>query len=334
MTHVRSAIARHASPVSLPPWRCLALLPLLACAAPAVAAELIVDARFVLTDSVETQAPAGGKAVICLLREQYVRNRPLPPEMIYLDDAPAGLLPQQAWFELQVDPGTHRLCGLVNDPGFTLRCHPDRAYLLRLREVIDSQDQRSEKWLFDDPSTAADLIRKYRLFHVTTTDAGLRFLRKKMRTVCSVDTARAARQSAATLPESFDHVLLERPLDQVNLERDFSQLYGQVSIDTAGIHYRLNMRVRASLNTWRLVADSLEIPADRIVEVRFGGTRFTGVSPWVDVHHRTDSGVKIASFGDMRDAYGESTYNGIFAAVDELRATRRPRVVDGAQPER
>jgi hypothetical protein len=115
----------------------------------------------------------------------------------------------------------------------------------------------------------------------------------------------------------------------VNLEKDFSQLFGRVSIDTVGLHYRLSVRVRASLDTWRLVADSLDIPADRIVGVRFGGTRFTGVSPWVDVFHRTASGVMIASFADARETYGESTYNGMFAAVDELRAIRRTHEADG-----
>lgn len=288
-----------------------------------------MDSRFVLTDSAETHEPASGKAVIRLLREQYVSNRPLSPEMIYLDDGPAGLLPQQTWFELQVDPGLHRLRGLVGDQGFMLRCHPDRAYLLRLREVIDSQDQRSEKWLLDDAGIAADLILKSRLLHVATTDAGLRYLRKKMRSICSDDTSDAERRFAAVLPDSFEHVLLERPLDQVNLERDFSQLFGRVLIDTAGLHYRLSVRVRASLDSWRLVADSLEIPADRIVGVRFGGTRFTGVSPWVDVFHRTASGVKIASFADTRETYGESTYNGIFAVVEELRAMRRTREAEG-----
>jgi hypothetical protein len=327
MPPVRSAISRHASPASHFSWRCFVLLPFLACASPAVAADPVVDSRFVLTDSMEAHAPADGKAVICVLREQYVRNRPLPPEMIYLDDAPAGLLPQQSWFEVQVDPGPHRLCGLVGDPGFTLRCRPDGAYLLRLREVIDSQDQRGEKWLFDDASTASDLIRKGHLLKVATTDAGLRYLRKKMHSVCPDDPADAARRPLAVLPDSFDHVLLERPLDQVNLEKDFSQLFGRVSIDTAGVHYRLSVRVRASLDSWRLVADSLEIPADRIVGVRFGGTRFTGINPWVDVFHRTDVGVTIASFGETRETHGESTYNGIFAAVEELMAARRPREV-------
>ena len=328
MPPVRSPIAWSASAASEALRWCLGLLPLLACVSPAVAADPIVDTRFVLTDSAVTHAPADGKAVICLLREQYVRNRPLSPEMIYLDDAPASLLPQQSWFEVQVDPGLHRLCGLVGDPAFVLRCRPDRTYLLRLREVIDSQDQRSEKWLFDDASTASALILKGRLLHVAMTEAGLRHLRKKMRSVCPDDPADAARRPFAVLPDSFDHVLLERPLDQVNLEKDFSQLFGQVSFDTAGIHYRLRVRVRASLDSWRLVADSLDIPADRIVGVSFGGTRFTGINPWVDVLHRTDSGVTIASFADTREARGESTYNGIFEAVEELRAMRRPGEAD------
>jgi hypothetical protein len=333
MPHDWPAIARRASPVSTAPWGCLVVLALLACARAAVADDPIVDPRFVLTDSAETHAPAGGKAVICLVREQYVRERPLPPELIYLDGAPAGLLPQRTWFEVQVDPGPHRLCGLVGDPGFALRCHPGRTYLLRLREVIDSQDQLRENWLFDDASTAPDLVRKHRLRHVATTEVGLRFLSKKKRAICPNDTADAERWPAASLPDSFDHVLLERPLDQVNLENDFSQLFGQVSIDTAGIHYRLSVRVRASLDTWKLVTDSLDIPADRIVDVRFGGMRFTGVNPWVDVYHRTDLGVRIASFADTRETDGASTYDGVFAAIEELKATRRPREANDSQPE-
>jgi hypothetical protein len=333
MPHFRPMVPQCVSPVLQVSWRWLVLLPLFAGTSMAVAANPTVDARFVLTDSAGTHTPADGKAVIYLVREQYVRNQPLPPEMIYLDDAPAGLLPQQAWFEVQVDPGPHRLRGLVGDPNFTLRCHPGRAYLLRLREVIDNQDQRNERWLFDDASTAADLIQRNGLRNVVTTDAGIRYLRKKMRSVCSDDTVDAARRFVAVLPDSFDQVLMERPLDQVNLKKDFSQRFGLVSIDTTGIHYRLSARVRASVMTWRVVTDSLDIPVDRIVGVRFGGTRFTGVNPWVDVFYRTDSGVGSVSFGDKRESYGESTYNGIFAAIEELVATRRPREPDAAQPE-
>jgi hypothetical protein len=298
--------------------RSLLLLSLAGAAAPVSAADPVVDVRYVLSDSVETRAPADGRATIRLLREQYVRARPLPPEMIYIDDGPAGLLPQQTWFEVQVDSGVHVLRGLVDDPGFALRCRPGHAYLLRLREVVDSQDQRIEKWLLDDAGTAADLIRQRHLRHVATTEAGHRYLRKKMLTVCS----RAAPWPAATLPDSFDNVLLERPLEKVNLEKDFSQLFGRITIDAAGIHYRLNVRVAASLDSWRVVTDSLDIPADRIEGVSFGGTRFTGISPWVDVLYRTDSGQSLASFADIREAHGESTYDGIFAAVEELRATR------------
>ena len=155
------------------------------------------------------------------------------------------------------------------------------------------------------------------------TEAGLRHLRKKMRSVCPDDPADAARRPFAVLPDSFDHVLLERPLDQVNLEKDFSQLFGQVSFDTAGIHYRLRVRVRASLDSWRLVADSLDIPADRIVGVSFGGTRFTGINPWVDVLHRTDSGVTIASFADTRERPGGWESNSPPASTIRCSSARR-----------
>ncbi len=318
------APARFAVAAPLSPLACgRLLLPLLlACAHPAGAAEPTVAPRFVLSDSAATPAPAGDGAIIRLVREQYVRQRPLPPEMIYLDGGPAGLLPQQSWFELDVKPGPHRLCGLAGDTGLTLRCDPRRTYLLRLREVVDSEDQLTARWLLDDPGVSKDLVRKSRLRHVTTTQVGLRYLEKKKRTICPDDDPSVAPSRARALPDSFDNILLERPLDQVNLETDFSQLSGRVLVDTAGIHYRLRAQVRSSLNTWRLVTDSLDVPVDSIVGVRYGGTRFTGVNPWLDVYHTTSAGLRIASFADTREANGTWTYNRIFETIEDLRSTR------------
>ncbi len=295
-------------------------------AAPGISgAEVVmVDRRFVLTDSAEVRPPGPGGAVLWIAREQFVRVQPLPPEAIYLDGEPAGLLTQRSWFEVPLTPGEHHLCGIAGVPGFTLRCAAGDSIFLRLRELIDTQDQRTMEWLYDDPADAADLFSRSRLRHVQLTAYGARNLAGKRPRGCADEKWPAP----VAAPETFDHVLIERPLDQVNLQTEFHHLAGRLWLDGKGVHYRMGAWLKTSLVTSRWVSDSLDVPADSITRVRFGGTRFTGVTPWVTLDIHTARGPSYVSFADLREEDGVGTYNRLFERLIAMRRASH----DGAEP--
>jgi hypothetical protein len=86
-----------------------------------------------------------------------------------------------------------------------------------------------------------------------------------------------------TAADTLDEVLIERPLDPVNLKEE--------------IEYR------------------------SIVAVRFAGVRFTGAIPWVNIVHRSGTGLKSMSFSSFREENSVEVYNRLFAAVSDRMST-------------
>ncbi len=285
-----------------------------------VGAEVVMaDRRYLLTDSVEVRPPAAGSAVLWIAREQFVRSQPLPAEVLFVDERPAGMLAQRSWQEVALAPGEHHLCGTAGVPGFSLRCAPGDSVFLRLREVVGPDDQRTMDWLRDDPADAADVIMRNHLRHTELTAYGVRNLAGKRSRGCADERWPAS----GPAPDQFEHMLIERPLDRVNLENDFHHLAGRLWLDDDGLHYRMGAWLKTSLIASRWVTDSLDVPADSIRRVRFGATRFTGVTPWVTIDYGSAAGPRYVSFADSREVDGVGTYNRLFERLTALRHARR-----------
>lgn len=263
------------------------------------------DRRFALVDSTPPLAAAPDSAVIVLAREQFVRKNPLPPERLYLDGAPLGWLPQQSAIVVAVAPGLHRLSGVFECPDLVVGCAPGETVLLRLRETIDDVDRLRLRWLLDEPAAAAGLLRGAALPLAVPSARGLADLAKR-----AGRPAGAAPDTAAALaPDgrlAFPEVLFEHPLDPMNLRRDFSILTGALSLGGARLDY-VERRVRGEVR--------ISIPLDSVETVRFGGTRYVGRAPWLDVIYRDGDRRWRASFADAREESAEATYNRLFAAL-------------------
>ncbi len=284
------------------------------------AAEVVRARRYVLADTVAPPPPAPGRAVLWIAREEFVRTRPLPPELVYLDDAPVSELPQRSWFAVPLEPGTHRLCGTVDVPAMQFSCAAGDTVFLRLRELVDNQDRRTMDWLFDDPASVVELIGSRKLSHVETTGAGRRHLVAKRKGGCAdVDLP-----APPADPGRFESMLIERPLNQMDVQHDFQHETGTVWVGDDGLHWRMHARVQVTPTEWRTVGDSLDLPADRIGRVRFGGTRYTGVTPWVTLDVRDDEGrPSRVSFADSREDHGVATYQRLFEQLGALGRGRR-----------
>jgi len=316
---VRAAIARGA-------WLVPALL--LAPAAGAVLAAPVPshDKRFTLDDAAPGLATVFGRTKLCLVRELIVRKNPMPPERLYLDEKPLGLLPQQTFVVTEVDPGFHRLEGVLDCPALVIECRPGDLVLLRLREVIDERDIVRARWLLDDPSFATDLIAQWELRRAEPTVRGVQELIRRWRNVnrsLPPDTVAAPPDTAATL--AFDEMLFEHPLDPLNYRRDFSIYSGRIEIAPGEIRYSMEKKRRDVRVTIRF---------QDVVSLRFGGTRSTGMSPWIDLFYRSEGETLGASFTSA-GGNPEAAYNRIFGAIRarwEARRARGPRAGSDGGP--
>jgi hypothetical protein len=265
------------------------------------------DRRFTLLPDAPELAPLPDSTTLVLVREQYVRKDPLPPERLYLDGAPFAWLPQRSVVVARVAPGLRTLSGLFGAPDLVLGCGPGRIVLLRLREIIDEADRLRLRWLLDDPAGADDLLRGAALPRAVPTQRGLAELAKRAprgRTEAAPDTAGAPADTGLVLvrPE----IWFEHPLDPLNLRRDFSILTGELTLGAGRLGYLLRQK-RGEIR--------VSIPLDSVETVRFGGTRYVGTAPWIDVIYRDGARRWRASFADASPDNPEGTYNRIFGAL-------------------
>ena len=289
--------------------------------------------RVILADSSASTMPGPGRSLLILVREQFARRDPMPPEGIWVDDRAVGLLAQNSWFTVSVDTGTHVVWGVLDTADHGLRCGPGRVYLLRLRETINATDELSRDWLREDPEALARLRRQDKLQLALTTPKGLEWMNSRRRTFHHVPATRqepAVSGRADTL--AFAHMLSERPLDPLFVGTDFSNASGRLWLNADSLHFRMADRLRSGFNTWTVVRDSFDLALSRVRKVRFGGTRFSNLSPWIDVIYDTGEGAARASFGDTEERTGVETYNQLFAFLEESLRRQQARRPDTSAP--
>ena len=267
--------------------------------------------RFTLSDSVRIFQPGRERAVLYLSREQHVRLHPLAPEHLFLDGAHLGLLPQRSYLAAEVAPGTHCLGGLVGTPDFCFELLGGASYSLRLREVIDSNDVLSVYWLFEEPDAMRSVVARLRLKLVSLTDEGLSYLRRKK----GAHGGTTSNEPPDPTTLVLDHIWYENPLDHVNLSKEFSQLSGRLSVGPDRIHYVMHEALATSMTSSQKVGISVSIPYVRITRMRYGGTRFTGSNPWVDIEIRGRGRSAPRLVHRLADPFAVGTYNRLFVAA-------------------
>jgi hypothetical protein len=94
----------------------------------------------------------------------------------------------------------------------------------------------------------------------------------------------------------------------LNLRRDFSVHTGELELLEDRIHY-FQKKKRGDV--------TVSIPYRRITDLRYGGTRFTGTTPWIDVVYESDEGPLRASFAPATADDPEAVYNQLFAELTE-----------------
>lgn len=287
-------------------WIAVATLLAAGAAPPAGAAPVKSgDKRFTFDGAEPRLDPEPGRARLLLVREQVVRKNPMPPERLYLDQRPLGFLAQRTVVAADVDPGVHRLEGVLGCPPLVIECRAGTRVLLRLREVIDEHDAVRARWLLDDPDLASDLIAQMELRHAQATERGLAELAERRRTVSrglAADSILAPDPGAGLV---VDEVWFEHPLDPLNLRRDFTTHTGTLTLGADAIHYELDRRNRGV---------RVSIPYRDIVGLRFGGTRAATFQPWIDLFYRSEDRTLQASFADSGPD-SEAGYNRMFGAI-------------------
>lgn len=281
-------------------------LALAATASLATAAPPSRDRRFAFSDTTPDLSPSAERAVLCLVREQIVRRHPMPPERLYLDGVPLAYLPQRAVVATRVEPGVHRLEGVLGCPPLVISCAPGELVLLRLREVIDEQDAVRARWLLDDPELAEGLIAQGELLPVTLTERGREDLAKRWRTVdvsARPDSALAPADTGQAV--TLDQVWFEHPLDPVNLRRDFTTYDGRLEIGSRAFSYAMDRSAKGV---------RFQIRFEDVVGLRFGGTRSSSAQPWLDLYYRSEGQTLRGSFADSGEN-PEGGYNRMFAAL-------------------
>lgn len=300
----------------------LRLAPLLALAAALLSTRTTAappsgDKRFTFVDTLLSPAPAPGRARLWLLREQFARKSPLPPERVYLDGAPVAFLPQQSYVAFDVDPGPHVLTGVVGALPVVMELPPGAVRLLRLRELIDEHDVTQSRWIADNPDLAREMVASAGLPFVRATPRGQEELERKASNAWSRPPARPATPDSGA--GGFTDILFEHPLDPLNLKREFSVYTGKLELGAERLDYYMEKRRRDV----RVV-----IPYASIVDLRYGGTRFTGTAPWIDVFYRSTAGTMRASFAPASPDEPESVYNRLFFDLEERWHAARPALTD------
>jgi hypothetical protein len=245
-------------------------------------------------------APADS-AVIYLTREQFVRAGPLPPEAVYLDAAPLGLLPQRAFLAATVAPGGHVLWGLAGMPPFGIRCRAGHGTLLRLFERIDDQDQLRLEWLLDDPARIGTLSQGVPLALAITTPKGLRSMNRR----APEGWEAAARDPSGGLPLVVEKAWLEDPSRPGSQPPSFRRALWRAVVDSAGL-----------LLTSGDYA--LAVPARDITAIYFAGARAGGDEPWLGVEYRVAGEPRALSLADSVPETAVRTYDLLFAALRDL----------------
>ncbi|MBI1798895.1 MAG: hypothetical protein HYR73_04325 [Candidatus Eisenbacteria bacterium] len=269
-----------------------------------------------LSDSLVLPAFPQGGALLMLTREQFVRINPLPAEELTLDGEPIGLLPQRSWFALAVAGGPHELSGPLEGPRLRFDVLAGHRYLARLREVLEDNDRLRQEWLLDDPGSFHAAVKSSRIRRACTTSEGFAYLRRRTDAHPSRGTRSAA--AAAARRVELAGILNESPLDPVNLEHDFELKSGGLVIDSSSVRYSSS-------------GQSLTIPIEDIVRVRFGGTRFSNQISWIDVMYLGSTGNPLLeSFADSNPATGVATYNLLFLTLDALGPGRPGLIPPGA----
>jgi hypothetical protein len=277
------------------------------CASLAVATH--ADALFTLGDTITFLEPTADSASLYLTREAFIRIRPLPPERLNLDGAALGFLPQRSYVVARVGQGTHCLTGIGERVDLCVEFNGGHSYFLRLREGIDENDRVVSEWLFESPENLQATLAKGHLRPSTLTEKGRAQLVKRAGVVAHDPgwEAEHRKTAAVAYPFSLDEIWYEDPLDRVNLKRDFQlSRTGILTVAADTIHY---VSKRASVS----------IPCDQIIHVRFGGTRFTGTAPWVEIQYANETEQSTWSFADSRPSHAVETYDRIFAAAMALK---------------
>lgn len=272
--------------------------------------------RYEMSDTPRFAFPPPDSALLYVSREEFVRFNHLPPEHLYIDGAPLGLLPQQTYFWSTIPVGRHVVSGIVDAPPCYFECDSGQVCFLRLQETIDATDRTTPHLLLDDPQLIPRTVKQFHLKLVIQNDKGRIYLRGRAPTDLAPNPARVdSGPYHARLPEVMGNIWYESPLDEANLQRDFSNLRGHLTLAANGLQYRMTDRVPTTFISSQAVSDSLDIRADQVLSVRYGGTRFSTNNPWVDIIYSTPRGARMASFADARPEQADVTYNRIFGVV-------------------
>ena len=219
---------------------------------------------------------------------------------------------------IRVGPGTHCITGISESADLCLEFRGGHSYFLRLREVIDENDRVIPEWLFDSPDNLRETLTKGHLYSSTLTHKGRAQLVKRSSAVEHDPGWEAEHRKAASvaLPFTLQEIWYEDPLDVVNLKREFQlSRIGVLTVAADTIRYSSKRKC-------------VSIPCDRITRVRFGGTRFTGTAPWVEIQYAGESGTSAWSFADSRPSHATESYNRVFAAALALEDAQVGAVAD------
>lgn len=284
---------------------CGALMILASTLAPAPASS---DSRYSLVSSPVLPAPRPGRAVVVLVREQFVRAKPMPQKNLFLDSAPLGLLAQKSLLIFDVAPGIHAVEASSDCAPLAFEVDAGETRMFRLRESINDLDQNETSWLEDDPTSFDALVQKKDVKESRLLPKGRHFLEERLDKLDKAPTAEQEWLDDALASNAvvFHDILFDRPFRKDDVSRSFTEKAGTLTLTASGLE-------------WDREGERFVLPWNRVQSVRFAGSRFDDENPWVGfLHVAQDGSTMMAAFTDQREPYMARTYARIFAVSRRL----------------
>lgn len=167
----------------------------------------LAEEKFVRSKVPDFPAPQADRALVYIVRPDFVRLIPNPTFEVFVDDTPIGYLPQRSYLAAQVEPGRRRLWGPPDNEPASLDLQKGFTYLLVLTESYGpNRILMRTSWRSGDPADIHRLVDTAKLSCVTTTQTGMLELEREARHKKGSAPVTAAPPQPVVLPVTFTKV--------------------------------------------------------------------------------------------------------------------------------
>ncbi len=267
--------------------------------------------NFVRNEAPDFPVPQADRALVYIVRPAFVHLIPNPTFEVFVDDRPAGYLPQRSYLAAQLEPGRRRVWGPHANEPRSFDFESGNTYVLLLIESYGpNRIVTRTAWESGDPADVRGLVEKAKLSHVTTTESGMLKLEQ--------EAGAAKRDAAQAAPANAQPIVLPATFATV-WYRSGDRAASLKSYDSSGV-----LTVNADTIRFESKKKTFEIPNATIQSVALDKMTNNPFDPnqWGIVRFG-DGSAGVAAF---KDGHGlghgmdtERIYQALSAAADAAR---------------